>query len=119
MSKSKEIKAIELAILAAVKVAHEECKTFFAVNKQLSREESQRLNRIKKNAANALYFEFAAKLGDNAYIRQVSHGDSHGSTWTTWQVGIFKKVGEYQILTDESKAHVALAKTIHATGAIL
>jgi len=114
-------KEIEAAIKLAIKAAADECDTYIHVSNdgRIAPDDETRLTRMKRLACNEVYFNYAAHLGDNAYIRQVRHGEEGGSSHTTWEVGIFKKIGEYKILTDERQPAAALAKALHATGAIL
>jgi len=116
-----ERKAIETTILDQVSAAKAEVEAMFRPKDLLEPDARRRKARMVKNSLDGIYYQLAALIGDNAYIRQVKHVDGYTTytTYTTWEVGTFAEIGKYKVLADDRQPHKALASAIYITGAIL
>lgn len=116
--KDPELAALEKRIRSDLKTAKENAAHYLTTQNLNHADICKCHNGLIKMLRLEVLFGYATLLGNNAYIRQITHtvlGDNH----TTWQVGIFQEVGKYTVIADERQPHVALAKALHQSGTII
>jgi len=116
--KDPELAALEHRIKAEIKEARQQADQYLP-SQALGLADVRKLkNRIAAMLAQEVIHSYAALLGHNAYIRQITR-HSGSDSYTAWQVGLFHEIGKYTVLADERQPHVALAKALHQSGTIL